>query len=83
MTILLQQQTQEGTKMSAEFDALSTEVDRMVTEVGLAVVKFKSLADEIAAAGGDSAAVVDLTKKLHDAADALDASVNPPVANTA
>jgi hypothetical protein len=61
--------------MSVEFDALSTEVDRMVTEVGLAVVKFKDLADQIAAAGGDKAAVVELTTKLHDAADALDVSV--------
>lgn len=74
---MLKQILTEGRKMSAEVEALTTEVSRMVSEVSLAVAKIKALADAIVDAGTDHVTIADLTAKLHGAADALDAAVNP------
>lgn len=65
--------------MTVELDALKAQVAHN-TDVELsAVVLIKGLADQIAASHDDPAALVELTSKLHDSAEALAAAL---VANT-
>lgn len=76
---LLIQIKREEAFMTAELDALRVEVSHVHDVELSAVTLIQGLAAQIAAAHDDPAALLDLTAKLHDSAEALAAAV---VANT-